>query len=129
MKKELIPAIEYAVYEMLSSEFQEVVILTPASVENLYLHWREVKEKDQYKMEDLAIEWIDKMAPQLSAIDAEHKTVYISIIKQPNPCGGERTLKFEGDGFSFSLRVTVQFNPDTHKQELLAFMKKHKVQE
>lgn len=126
MKKELIPAIEYAVYEMLSSEFQDTVILTPATAESLYLHWKEIKEKDQYKMEDLALEWIGKMEPQLAQIGADQKTAYVSIHKIPNPCGGERTLCFEGDGFSFSMRITVEYNYERRKQEIVSYLKKHR---
>ncbi len=125
MKKELIPAIEYAVYEMLSSEFQETIILTPATVDALYLHWKEIKEKDQYKMEDLALDWIHKHESMLKKIDAENKTVYVSIFKTPMACGGERTLRFEGDGFAFSMRVNVQFNPENRKQEMVAYIKNH----
>lgn len=126
MKKELIPAIEYAVYEMLSSEFQDTVVLTPTTAESLYLYWKEVKEKDQYKMEDLALEWIGKMEPQLTQIAANQKTAYISILKTPNPCGGERTLHFKGDGFSFSMRITVKYNREKRKQEIVSYLKRHR---
>jgi|GEM_PF-6466266 len=121
MKKEMKQRlIEYAVYEMLGSEFRKQVVLTPITEQSLTLYWRECTgtkgAEAQYLAEDMALSYIEGIREELKRIDAAHRTVYISIRLDSET--GNRILRFRGRGFDIILTPRVRWRKDIRCEEI-----------
>ncbi len=93
---------DYCMYMIFSSYFEKVTLKTPYQEKKLLLYYKELKQQDQYQMEDQCIQYIEKVKEKIPA-EVWKQPMEVRLVGYNNQDYTE--LRFESEPYIISVKA------------------------